>query len=71
MAAADPDHYLVLDARRPVEEIAAAVRERVAPLLGQARDDAGCTRDAPSGTAWSASAAVDRGPARAPPAATG
>ena len=35
-AAADPDHYLVLDGRRPVEELAAAVRERVRPLLGQA-----------------------------------
>ena len=35
-AAADPDHYLVLDARLPVDEIAASVRERVAPLLGQA-----------------------------------
>jgi dTMP kinase len=32
----DPDHYLVLDAHRPVEEIAAAVREAVRPLLGQA-----------------------------------
>jgi len=37
MAAADTQHYLVLDGRRPVQEIAAAVRERVAPLLGQAR----------------------------------
>ncbi|GGO72750.1 dTMP kinase [Nocardioides deserti] len=36
MAAADPDHYLVLDARAPVDEIAAAVRARVEPLLGQA-----------------------------------
>jgi len=36
LAAADPDHYLVLDARLPVEEIARAVRERVTPLLGQA-----------------------------------
>ncbi len=27
MAAADPDHYLVLDAARPVEEIAGEVRE--------------------------------------------
>ena len=36
MAAADPDHYLVLDARRPVEELAAAVRERLEPLLAQA-----------------------------------
>ncbi len=33
MAEADPDHYLVLDARLPVDEIAAAVRERMAPLL--------------------------------------
>jgi dTMP kinase len=37
LAAADPDHYLVLDARRPVEEIAEAVAERVRPLLGQAK----------------------------------
>jgi dTMP kinase len=36
-AEADPDHYLVLDARSPVEEIAAAIRTRVEPLLGQAR----------------------------------
>lgn len=37
MAAADPDHYLVLDARLPADEIAAAVRDRVAPLLDRAR----------------------------------
>jgi len=37
LAAVDPDHYLVLDARLPVEEIAAAVRARVEPLLGRAR----------------------------------
>lgn len=36
MAQADPDHYLVLDAHAPVEEIAAQIRERVRPLLGQA-----------------------------------
>ncbi len=36
MAATDPDHYLVLDARRPTDEIAAAVWQRVEPLLGQA-----------------------------------
>jgi len=36
MAAADPGHYLVLDARRPVEEIAAAVHRRLEPLLMQA-----------------------------------
>ncbi|MEV7429813.1 dTMP kinase [Nocardioides sp. NPDC092400] len=36
MAEADPEHYLVLDARAPVDEVAAAVRARVEPLLGQA-----------------------------------
>jgi dTMP kinase len=36
LAAADPEHYLVLDARRPTDEIAAAVWSRVEPLLGQA-----------------------------------
>ena len=33
LAAADPDHYAVLDARAPIDEIADAVRSRVAPLL--------------------------------------
>jgi dTMP kinase len=33
LAAADPHHYVVLDARAPVEEIAAAVQQRVTPLL--------------------------------------
>ena len=36
MAAADPDHYLVLDARADVEAIEAAVRRGVEPLLRQA-----------------------------------
>lgn len=36
MAAADPGHYLVLDARAPVEDIAAQVRARVQPLLARA-----------------------------------
>lgn len=36
MAAADPEHYLVLDARAEVETISAAVRERVLTMLGQA-----------------------------------
>ena len=36
LAAADPEHYLVLDARSPVEEIAAAVAARTEPLLAQA-----------------------------------
>jgi dTMP kinase len=35
MAEADPDHYLVLDARGSIDAIHAAIRERVAPLLAQ------------------------------------
>lgn len=37
MASADPDHYLVVDAGRPVDDIATLVRRRVEPLLVQAR----------------------------------
>ncbi len=33
LAAADPDHYLVLDARAPVAEIAEAVHAALAPVL--------------------------------------
>jgi dTMP kinase len=36
LASAHSEHYLVVDARRPVPEIAAEVRQRVAPLLEQA-----------------------------------
>ncbi|MFC6153933.1 dTMP kinase [Nocardioides yefusunii] len=36
LAAADAEHYLVLDARAPVEEIHAAITARVEPLLTQA-----------------------------------
>jgi dTMP kinase len=36
MAKADPDHYLVLDARGDLEEITAQVRAAVTPLLVQA-----------------------------------
>jgi dTMP kinase len=36
LAAADPDHYLVVDAGRPAEEIADVVLTRVEPLLAQA-----------------------------------
>ena len=36
LAASDPDHYLVLDARLQVDDVAAAIDERLAPLLGQA-----------------------------------
>lgn len=35
LAAADPDHYLVLDARAPVDAIADAIRARVTLLLEQ------------------------------------
>ncbi len=34
LAAADPDHYVVLDARAPIEEIAAAIQKRISLLLG-------------------------------------
>jgi len=37
MAATNPEHYLVLDARRPVDALADAVRARVRPLLALAR----------------------------------
>jgi len=36
LAAADPAHYLVLDAHRPADELAAVVLTRVEPLLTQA-----------------------------------
>jgi dTMP kinase len=38
LAAADPKRYLVLDASRPVDEIARAVRARVAALLAKGDD---------------------------------
>jgi dTMP kinase len=41
MAAGDPEHYLVLDARGPVDAIAEAVRAAVTPLLPQAASAAG------------------------------
>ena len=37
LAATDPEHYLVLDAHGAAEEIAAAVHERLAPLLEAVR----------------------------------
>lgn len=36
LAAANAEHYLVLDARGGVDEIAAVIRDRVTPLLSQA-----------------------------------
>lgn len=40
LAARDPEHYAVLDARSPIEQIAATIAERVEPLLAQARREA-------------------------------
>ena len=36
LAGDSPEHYLVVDARRPVEEIAGEIRHRLRPLLDQA-----------------------------------
>jgi dTMP kinase len=41
LAHADPDHYLVLDARAPVDEISDAVHTRVMKLAGTLRDGRG------------------------------
>jgi dTMP kinase len=47
LAAGHPEHYLVVDARKPVEEIEAAIRARVEPLLDGARRT-GATRVLPT-----------------------
>jgi dTMP kinase len=36
LATGSPEHYLIVDARLPVGEVTAAIRERLRPLLGQA-----------------------------------
>lgn len=36
LASAQPENYLIVDARLPIEEIATAIRARVVPLLAQA-----------------------------------
>jgi len=36
LATGSPEHYLILDARRPVEEITAAIQGRLQPLLAHA-----------------------------------
>jgi dTMP kinase len=41
LATASPEHYLVVDARRPVADVTAEILGRLRPLLGQA------TRSAP------------------------
>jgi dTMP kinase len=49
LATASPEHYLVVDARSPVEEIAAEIRARLLPLLGQAsRQPQGGAEPAPT-----------------------
>jgi dTMP kinase len=37
LAAASPEHYAVVDARLPVEQVTAQIQARLLPLLGQAR----------------------------------
>jgi dTMP kinase len=47
LAAGAPEHYLVVDARRPVAEVTAQIQARLRPLLGQAtRSPVGTTRRA-------------------------
>ena len=46
LAAAEPGRYLVLDAARPAEEIHAAIRQRLAPLLPAGADAVGPSPDA-------------------------
>jgi dTMP kinase len=41
LAARDPDHYVVIDAREPVEEIADVIAARLEPLLTQAHREPG------------------------------
>jgi dTMP kinase len=36
LAAAEPERFIVVDAARPVDEIAAVIRARIEPLLGAA-----------------------------------
>lgn len=36
MASAKPEHYVVVDARKPIDEVSAEIRRRVEPLLVQA-----------------------------------
>jgi dTMP kinase len=43
LAAASPEHYLVVDARLPVDEVTAQIQTRLRPLLGQARRAEGRT----------------------------
>jgi len=48
LASAQPEHYLVVDARKPVDEIAREIRVRVEPLLAQAARDLGAGDPTPT-----------------------
>jgi dTMP kinase len=48
LASGSSEHYLVVDARRPVEEITEQIRGRLRPLLGQAARPTAVTRGAGS-----------------------
>jgi dTMP kinase len=48
LASGQPVHYLIVDARLPVDEIAAEIRERVRPLLDQATRSARAAEPAPT-----------------------
>jgi dTMP kinase len=45
LATGSPEHYLVVDARRPVEEVTTEILTRLRPLLGQAARHAGTAPD--------------------------
>ena len=48
LAAGQPEHYLLVDARKPVEEIERLVRDRVEPLLSQAARSGGTRLQGPA-----------------------
>lgn len=56
LAEAEPKRFLVLDAAAPVEAIASTIRDRVAALLAQDRDDVGGALAAPASGAAAATA---------------
>jgi dTMP kinase len=49
LAAADPKRYLVLDAARPIDELSAAVEQRVATLLAEGSHPAPASTTVPPG----------------------
>ncbi|GIF15125.1 dTMP kinase [Actinoplanes teichomyceticus] len=67
LAAADPKRYLVLDAARPAEQIAAAVSERLTPLLVAATPAESAATPAESAATPAESAATPAESAATPP----